>query len=60
MSGLAEGFGFSAIGLTSGHGKWVLAHNIKGCIVPWTPQRSRPSSWWSDSKGGYLLLCCPL
>ena len=29
MSGLAEGFGFSAIRLASGHRKWVPAHSIR-------------------------------
>ena len=29
MSGLAESFGFSAIGLASGHRKWMLAHSIR-------------------------------
>ena len=30
VSGLAENFEFSVIGLTSGHRKWVLAHSIRG------------------------------
>ena len=31
MNGLAEGFGFSAIGLASGRRKWMPAHSIRDC-----------------------------